>query len=133
MLINREERPTFWDRFYGLCLQNNIKPNPLAAEIGVSSATVTKWKKGTTPNGDTLCKLADRLDCTVDYLLGRTETCAPLSREEQMLLHAFREGDAPLQVAAFGGGIKIKKDEVSPEEAAFGKLDEIFPKKEQNK
>ena len=64
----------FWNRFYSLCIQKGIKPNPLGSKIGISSGVITKWKNGTIPNGDTLIKIADYLDCSVDYLLGRTDT-----------------------------------------------------------
>ena len=62
----------FWKRFYELCEKLNIKPNALAKEIGISSGILTKWKKGTIPSGEMLIKIADYLDCSVDYLLGRT-------------------------------------------------------------
>ena len=46
----------------------------VAKEIGISSGIVTKWKTvGSLPNGETLIKIADYLDCSVDYLLGRTD------------------------------------------------------------
>lgn len=63
----------FWNRFYALCLKNDIKPNPLAKELGISSGILTKWKSGGIPNGETLTKIADYLNCSVDYLLGRTD------------------------------------------------------------
>ncbi len=64
----------FWDRFYALCIKKETKPNTIAREIGVSNAICTKWKKtGVIPNGETLEKIADCLDCSVDYLLGRTD------------------------------------------------------------
>lgn len=63
----------FWERFYELCLKNGTKPNPLAKEIGISSGVITKWKSGGIPNGEMLIKIADYLDCSVDYLLGRTD------------------------------------------------------------
>jgi len=64
----------FWKRFYELCISKNTKPNPVAKDIGISSGVITKWKNGTTiPNGETLIKIADYLDCSVDYLLGRTD------------------------------------------------------------
>ena len=63
----------FWERFYELCEKRSIKPNPLAKEIGISSGIITKWKSGGIPNGEMLIKLADYLDCSVDYLLGRTD------------------------------------------------------------
>lgn len=63
----------FWKRFYELCEKLNIKPNTLAKEIGISSGILTKWKNGTIPSGEMLIKIADYLDCSVDYLLGRTD------------------------------------------------------------
>ena len=65
----------FWERFYNMCTLKATKPNPVAKEIGISSGIVTKWKTtGTLPNGETLAKIADYLDCSVDYLLGHTNT-----------------------------------------------------------
>jgi len=62
----------FWERFYQLCEKFGTKPNPLGQNLGISSGVITKWKKGGIPNGENLLKLADYLDCSVDYLLGRT-------------------------------------------------------------
>lgn len=64
----------FWERFYNLCIDKGTKPNPVGAIIGISSGIITKWKnEGSIPNGETLIKIADYLDCSVDYLLGRTD------------------------------------------------------------
>lgn len=64
----------FWDRFYSVCLDKGTKPNSIAKDIGISSGILTKWKtQGSLPNGETLLSIANRLDCSVDYLLGRTE------------------------------------------------------------
>ena len=64
----------FWERFYNICSLRKTKPNPVAKQINISSGIVTKWKNtGTLPNGETLIKLADALDCSVDYLLGRSD------------------------------------------------------------
>ncbi len=63
----------FWDRFYNLCLKHGTKPNPLGKEISISSGIITKWKnENTLPNGETLIKIADYFDCSIDYLLERT-------------------------------------------------------------
>lgn len=63
----------FWDIFYKVCIEQGTKPNPVAKQVGVSSSTVTSWKNGGIPNGETLLKLADYLGVSVDYLLGRTD------------------------------------------------------------
>lgn len=63
----------FWERLYNMCLNKGCKPNTIAKSIGLSTATATKWKNGSIPNGEALSKIADYLDCSVDYLLGRTD------------------------------------------------------------
>lgn len=63
----------FWERLNIQCNALKIKPNTIAKAIGVSNATATKWKHGSIPNGETLKSIADYLDCSVDYLLGRTD------------------------------------------------------------
>jgi len=69
----------FWERFYNLCLEKDTKPNPVAKKIGISSGIVTKWKnEDTLPNGETLLKIADYFDVSVDYLLGRTNDCTKI-------------------------------------------------------
>ena len=68
----------FWERFYDMCKRKGLKPNPLAREIGVSSGIISKWKNdGRLPNGETLTKIANALNCSVDYLLGITDCPAP--------------------------------------------------------
>lgn len=63
----------FWERLIIMCDKHNCKPNTIAKAIGLSTAVATKWKNGTLPNGESLIKIADYLDCSIDYLLGRTE------------------------------------------------------------
>ena len=63
----------FWQRFYDICVAHGTKPNPDAKEIGISSGILTKWKNsGALPSGETLIKLADYFNCSIDYLIGRT-------------------------------------------------------------
>ena len=42
--------------------------------LELSSGMPTKWKNGLIPNGDTLIKIADFLDESIDYLLCREKT-----------------------------------------------------------
>ncbi len=63
----------FWERFISLCDEQKKKPNRVAAEIGISSASVTKWKKGTIPNPESLGKIAEFFCVSIDYLLGKSE------------------------------------------------------------
>ena len=60
----------FWERFYNLCLSNDTKPLPVVKELSISTGSITKWKRGTIPGGDTLVKISNYFGVTVDYLLG---------------------------------------------------------------
>ncbi len=68
-----ESTDLFWKRFYELCAQKNKRPSPVGRELGISPSMLTKWKAGAIPNGESLIKLADYFNCSVDYLLGRTD------------------------------------------------------------
>ncbi len=63
----------FWDIFYALCVEKGTTPNAVCKKLNLSNATATHWKNGTMPKGDVLSSIADYLDCSVDYLLGRTD------------------------------------------------------------
>lgn len=46
----------------------------LAEAVGISGALVTYYEQGLkVPSAATLCKIADALDCSTDFLLGRKE------------------------------------------------------------
>lgn len=84
----------FWERFENLCNEKGIKPNPVAAKIGIKSGTVTKWKNGTIPTGETLIKIANFFNVSIDYLLGRTD------------IPSIPSGNTVyIPVAARGGGV----------------------------
>ena len=59
----------FWKNFEELCRSIGSSPTAVALELGFSNATATKWKKGSTPNGTTLHKIADYFGVSVDSLL----------------------------------------------------------------
>ena len=63
----------FWERFTKECELKGATPNQIAPEIGVSSGTLTKWKKGTLPNVDKLIAVSSYFGVTTDYLLGLSE------------------------------------------------------------
>lgn len=65
--------PMFWKRFYDLCKKNNLKPLNAVNNLSIGAGSITKWKNGTIPNSETLIKLADFFDCSIDYLLCRTD------------------------------------------------------------
>lgn len=63
----------FFSRFHSLCDENSVSPNALAAELGISSGTVTNWKKGRKPKIDHLILISHRFDVSIDYLVGESD------------------------------------------------------------
>lgn len=63
----------FWDNYVELCKERNLSPSAAGAAVGVTYAAVSKWKKGTIPNGMTLQKIADYFNVSVAFLLGEEE------------------------------------------------------------
>ncbi len=57
----------FYDQFIKLCGEHGVKPTPVIKEIGLSTGNLKKWKSGSTVGADTLQKLADYFQVTVDY------------------------------------------------------------------
>lgn len=54
-----------------------LRQYELADRMGVKQASVSAWESGQAyPTAENLIKLADILHCTVDALLGRSETSA---------------------------------------------------------
>ena len=92
----------FFNQLEKRCKQCQIKLTPLVLSIGISKGNISKWRNGTIPTGDILIKLADALDCSVDYLLGRTDVIEVNTKEKPLsIAEQFRELDTS-QVAAYG-------------------------------
>lgn len=67
----------FGQRLKELREEKGLLNKELAKEINVEPATITNWEKGNrTPKEDLLIKIADYFDCSLDYLLGRTDNKA---------------------------------------------------------
>ena len=72
-VLNQEVIIVFYDRLESMCEMRNIKVTPLLVKLGLSKGSISRWKKGSVPNGEILIKLASSLDCSVDYLLELTD------------------------------------------------------------
>lgn len=64
------------DRIKTQAKQQGVTVKKLLDNCGLGPNTVTKLSSGADIRSQTLVKIADYLDCSVDYLLGRTETPA---------------------------------------------------------
>lgn len=66
----------FYTRYARICSERGVDPcSQKAAELfGVTRATISTWnKKGSAPKGETVKVIADALEVSADYLLGRTD------------------------------------------------------------
>lgn len=59
---------------FELMSQRKIKQKQLSDSIGVSEGNISDWKSGrSSPSIEVLPKIANFFDCSVDYLIGRTD------------------------------------------------------------
>lgn len=64
----------FYDKYQELCRKNGISCKKAAIDMGIAHSAPSKWKeRGSTPNGETLSKIADYFGITVDELLGKEQ------------------------------------------------------------
>ena len=85
----------FWDVFYKLCSDNGTNPTSVVAELNIANGAPTKWKKGAIPNAETLLKLADYFNVSVDYLIGKEKKLpisGELSENEKTIIGLLRSG-----------------------------------------
>lgn len=60
------------DKIKALAKTRKISMKQLLSDIGMGFNTMSNMKTSM-PKADNLAKIADYLDCSVDYLLGRTD------------------------------------------------------------
>ena len=105
--------------------------------VNVSQRSVASWEAGErSPSIPTLCDLADKLDVSVDWLLGRTDEVKtankkqpatqsdePLRSEIVSLIQSLPEQDLPV-LSAFLHGMSAGKGIASASQAARDPADE---------
>ena len=57
----------FWRKFVDLCVKQNVKPNQVTKNLGLSTAAATQWKNGSVPHATTIQKIADYFGVPVSY------------------------------------------------------------------
>ena len=64
----------FKDVFMHILQSKNITAYKLSKDTGITQGMISYWKSGERlPSAENLIILADYLNCSVDYLLGRTD------------------------------------------------------------
>ncbi len=55
-------------------MENQLTQKQLAEKVGHSASMVTRWEKGECePTASAIVKLSEALNCTTDYLLGKSD------------------------------------------------------------
>lgn len=80
----------FFERFAELCAKANETPTYVGRLVGASSGTVSGWRCGRIPHSNTVAKIADHFNVTVDYLMGKEPTSNQINRTivERVMLFA---------------------------------------------
>lgn len=126
------------ERIKILAKEKNISVKKLLDDVGLGVNTMSNMKTSM-PKSDNLASIADYLDCSVDYLLGRTdvptaedidcfnklndtgqkmaiEYIRMLSHDEKYSKKTSDENSYGYEIAAFGGkGTKGVPPEIRPE------------------
>lgn len=75
----------FWDKYFALCSKTGKSPNAVAKEIGISSGTLTGWKKhNKVPLDMTIKKVSDYFGVPVSYFSedGQEKEKSPVPNSE---------------------------------------------------
>lgn len=102
----------FKENFIKICAEKGVSPTSVCVSIGLSSSVFSQWSDSTVPRKTTLVKLADALNVSVDYLLGKEEKPADegeLSETEKQLIDALRDVPDELRERAFRAAVASLK------------------------
>ena len=65
--------PSFQTRLPKLCEELKINKYQLQKQTGITESSIYDWQRGkTSPRLDNLIKIADTFDCSIDFILGRS-------------------------------------------------------------
>lgn len=70
----------FYDIFDDLCKRSGRPVSKVRKDLGISQSTVASWKsRGLTPKAETLQRLSEYFNVSVEYLLGKKDEYYPLA------------------------------------------------------
>lgn len=61
------------NKIMSIASEKGLSKNKLLINVELNKSVFDNMKKGQIPSVDKIHKIADYLDCSVDYLLGRTD------------------------------------------------------------
>lgn len=104
----------FWDKYFALCSKIGKSPNAIAKEIGISSGTLTGWKKhNKVPLDMTIKKVADYFGVPVSYFseeAPETEKAPmPIDIGEENILRMYRSLSTEEKGAWYAYALSLKE------------------------
>lgn len=60
----------FLSRLEKVLHKNKLSQRQLCKEVGINKSCISNWRYGQNPKPRNLIKMAKRLDCSIDYLIG---------------------------------------------------------------
>ena len=104
----------FWDKYFALCSKIGKSPNAVAKEIGISSGTLTGWKKhNKVPLDMTIKKVADYFCVPVSYFseeAPETEKAPmPVDIGEENILRMYRSLSTEEKGAWYAYALSLKE------------------------
>lgn len=84
-----DRRAAFAGRLNDLIFQRGVKKQDCASAVGITAGALSQFfLRKTVPSFDTLISLADYLDVSIDYLVGRSDELrvSSISKEASLLL-----------------------------------------------
>ena len=85
-----DHREVFARRLNDLIFKKGVRKKDCATAVGITTGALSQFfSKTTVPSFDTLISLANYLDVSIDYLVGRNDDphTSSKSKEEVLLLH----------------------------------------------
>lgn len=118
----------FGEKLQALLDDNDISQSKLASELGVTSQAVNRWCSNTTqPDYDTLVTIAEKLDVSIDYLLGNDLKDIKVEEKNKQLVQSLVDGlTNPLNKALYSKASELKNDR---DKEAVLKIFEVYHKK----
>ena len=85
--------------------KNGLTASKVAADTGISTGNISDWKNGRSmPSAMKLDVLADYLNCSIDYLLGRTDNPEIHIKDSAIQIHDITNSGTQ----AIGNNIKLE-------------------------
>lgn len=100
----------FWEKYHALCTKSNKTPSAVAKEIGITSGTVSGWKRGNKPQELTIDKIEKYFGVPTGYFNEETEK-APMPNDigEENILRMYRSLSTEEKGAWYAYALSLKE------------------------